>query len=92
MARDVDEDWVSPGAICPGKQAQTARLTPIMANFLQGSVTKAGGTIKKAPGRKKAIGKCSRPSSSARGGGFAAKNVDPDVVIDGKRSRGSTGV
>lgn len=93
MSDDVDEDWVPPEAICPGKQPKTAVLPPMMASFLKASVTKVGGCIKKVPGKKKTLGKSSGPSSSVRGGEFAAKSLSPGVIVVGKRRcRGSPGV
>ena len=92
MSDDVDEDWVPPEAICPGKQAKAACLPPMMASFLKESVTKVGGRIKKAPGKKRTFGASSEPSSSVRGGVFAAKNLAADVIIAGKRRSRSTGM
>ena len=92
MSEDLDEDWVPPEAICPGKQPKTAVLHLMMASFLKESVTKVGGRIKKAPGRKKILGQSSEPSSCVRGGDVAAKSLSPGVIISGKRQRRSPGV
>ena len=46
MVEDVDEDWGPPGAISLAEVLKTPMIPPMMAKFLQGSVTKDGCRLK----------------------------------------------
>ena len=76
----------------PGQTAQNSSFTTDDGHFFKESVTKLGGRIKKAHGKKKILGQSSEPSSSVRGGEFAAKSLSPGVIIVGKRRCRSPGV
>jgi hypothetical protein len=46
MVENVDEDWGPPGAISLAEVLKTPMIPPMMAKFLQGSVTKDGCRLK----------------------------------------------
>ena len=94
MSEDVDEDWVPPGVISPGESLKTSILTPMLAKFLQGSVTKDGCRLKMVPGRKKGVRSSLSPPNTVqkpRGSLPMQENVAGNARINGKRTRTAPG-